>query len=336
MEAVLEKTKVLETQGAPCPPCPRLDRLSFVVKQPHQLERLLQVASWLCSFLSDDKMPTVVQYRSVETLGTALARRQLGVDTAAVQQGHGEAVCRFLDRLCDAALGQQGFAWQTPIYHPPQEVAEAKHEEDGPKHASPDTKSVAKATGPAVAAAKGEAEAKDARLPAKQTVAEGKGTSPSDEVESKARRCRERITQAKAHVVEMEASCQAKQGRVDALKKQLARLQEKEDRLEKEEERTLREHQQLGGATGENDTGKGGGGGEPGPVAKLKAALQELKKEIRGLDVRTGIMQHLLLHAQDGKRRGLRSIHHVLVLQRGSSMGLEEEEEEEEVEARAH
>lgn len=315
MESVLEKIKVLECQFSPCPS--RLDRLSFVVKQSQQLELLLQVASWLCTLLGNSE--EAVHYTSLDALVAGLAQRQFVADKVDLQRGHGEAVCRLLEHLCDGALVKQAFVWQIPVYDTPQEVAEEKHGDDQ-KAALPDTKRSAKA------AASREAEAKVMSPPATPSVAEGKGTAaPLDEVESKEQRFRERLNHTRAQAAEMEGACQVKQGRVDALKKELARLQGKGDRLQQEEEATLREHQQLGAGIMDNAVaGSRPATTQPGPVAKLKAALLDLKMEIRDLDVRTGIIQHLLLQAQY-KRPGTLFIQSLL-LQRGDVIDEEDEE----------
>ena len=329
MEAVVEKLKVLESKSAStplsCPP-PRLDRLSFVVKQPRQHELFLKVASWLCNRLEGDSTSTH-RHTTVEALVADLSNRQLwgmaqGEKVAALKPGHGNAVCRVLDVLCDAALAKIGFVWQTPVYLPPQE---ALHKAES-KEAEPAKQEDAAKTTPSFKPSQVEAkvaEAKQTVVRVAGGVAEGKGSGAcpprarDDESECKEQRYRERVNQVKAQIEEMKTACQAKQGRVDTLRKELGRMQDRCDRLQHEEEEALRwEHPQGGVGSTEQGGGGGGGGGmiHASPVVKLRAALQKVKEEIRAFDVRIGVVQHILLHRADRLR------------------GLEEEEEEEEEE----
>lgn len=333
MEAVVEKLKVLESKTAStplsCPP-PRLDRLSFVVKQPRQHELFLRVASWLCNQLEGDSTSTHC-HTTVEALVADLSKRQLwgmtaGEEVAVLKPGYGNAVCRVLDLLCDAVLAKISFVWQTPVYLPPQEALQKAESKEAAPAKQEDAATKTPSFKPSHVESK-VAQAKEAAVRVNVCVAEGKGSGAGacpprardDESECKEQRYRERVNQVKSQIEEMETACQTKKGRIDTLKKELGRLHDRCDRLQHEEEEALRwEHPQGGGRSTEQGRGAGGGIIHASPVVRLRGALEKVKEEIRAFDVRIGVVQHILLH-RAGRLRGLEE---------------EDEEEEEEEEER--
>ncbi|GAB5031005.1 intraflagellar transport protein 57 homolog [Nannochloropsis oceanica] len=339
MESIVEKLKVLDLKGAgrplSCPP-PRLDRLSFVVKQPRQHALFLTVASWLCNRLKGESDPTHC-HTTVEALVADLSNLQLcgmstGEEMAALKLGYGKDVCRLLDILCNAALAKIGFVWQAPVYVPSEETlnkAESEEAAAAPeKNGSTSMLSFTTLQPEAKLAAK-LTEAKESKSCTSPDVAEGKSWDPKlplkhdEESESKEQRCRERVGQVKVQINEAENAHQIKQGRVDTLKIEFGRLQDRCDRLQREEEEALRWEHPSGeeGSTWQTGGGSGGKGGErmayDSPMVMMRRGLEKVNEEIKAFDVRIGVMQHILLH-RAGRLRALE----------------EEEEEDEEEETR--
>ena len=343
MENVRAKLVVLQYDD-------RLDPLSFVLKQQpqQQLDLFLEVASWLLSqCVAENEKPREKKkqkdpLQALESLLAHLAKLLPPTEQerlpaiASLQQGYGEDVCKTLDMLCDAALRKRDFKWQSPVYlattkyqgEQQQEKKEEQRQEK--KHEEEEEKPMIRAE-----AKQKEKKEESRRKSSTSTVAvaESKTENQVDkENESKEQRFRERLDQVKNEIKETQGICQAKEANIDAMRKELAELESRHQSVQQEEEHFLALHNgETTAIITTTSSGASSSSSNPSMVARIKSALQALKEEGKGLDVRVGVLQYILLQ-QARNKRGVQwwqqpgaALHRML--QRGDTLGLEEDEE---------